>query len=165
MKREGYPQRLTIRVSAALWSEIAAAAVASGLTPSQLLRVWCERGAKEVLNPEAVQTSVQTPAQRQDSRAVQRMDRLEEGLEVVAQAVRSLADRVNQMPVQTPVQISALPAYPPGRSVRWNLWMLEPIRDELMALAAARACAPSSLIQELLWKALRSEDPTMEEMR
>jgi hypothetical protein len=55
------------------------------------------------------------------------------------------------------VQITALPSYSKGKAVRWNLWILDVIRDELAALAAERGIAPSQLMQELLWKELRRE--------
>jgi hypothetical protein len=64
--------------------------------------------------------------------------------------------------VSTPVQITALPPYPKGKAVRWNLWILDAIRDDLAALAAERGVSPSQLVQELLWKALtdhRSSTP------
>ena len=64
----------------------------------------------------------------------------------------------SQTPVQTtPVQITALPPYPKGKAVRWNLWILDAIRDELSALAAERDVSPSQLVQERLWKELRRE--------
>ena len=56
--------------------------------------------------------------------------------------------------VQTPVQITALPPYPKGKAVRWNLWINRAIRDELATLAAKRDISPSQLVQELLWTAL-----------
>jgi hypothetical protein len=70
------------------------------------------------------------------------------------QLVQSVVDRLDHPPVQTPVQITALPPYPPGKAVRWNLWILDAIRDELSAWAAEREVSPSQLVQELLWKAL-----------
>jgi hypothetical protein len=63
-------------------------------------------------------------------------------------------DRLDHPPVSTPVQITALPPYPSGKAVRWNLWILDAIRDDLAALAAERGVSPSQLVQELLWKAL-----------
>jgi transposase len=60
-------------------------------------------------------------------------------------------------PVQTPVQITALPPYPKGKAVRWNLWILDAIRDELASLATERGVSPSQLVQELLWKALTDQ--------
>jgi hypothetical protein len=59
-----------------------------------------------------------------------------------------------QCTVQTPVQISALPPYPKGKAVRWNLWILDAIRDEVARLASEREVSPSQLVQELLWQAL-----------
>ena len=52
------------------------------------------------------------------------------------------------------MQITALPPYPQGKAVRWNLWILDAIRDDLAALAAERGVSPSQLVQELLWTAL-----------
>jgi hypothetical protein len=89
-----------------------------------------------------------------DTGAVQRLDRLEGELQGLWNIVKSVVDRLDQSPVQTPVQITALPSYPPGKAVRWNLWILDAIRDELVALAAERGVSPSQLVQELLWKAL-----------
>jgi hypothetical protein len=46
--------------------------------------------------------------------------------------------------------------------VRWNLWILDAIRDEIAMLAAERGLPPSQLVQELLWKVLsdrRSSTP------
>ena len=57
----------------------------------------------------------------------------------------------------TPVQITALPPDPKGKAVRWNLWIVDAIRDELSALAAERDVSPSQLVQERLWKELRRE--------
>jgi hypothetical protein len=113
------------------------------------------------LPPEPVQTAVQrfsTGAEHSvDTGAVQRLDRLEEEVHGLAHVVRSLADRLNHLPVQTPMQITALPPYPKGKSVRWNLWILDTIRDEISTLAAERDMSPSQLVQELLWTALRRE--------
>jgi hypothetical protein len=69
--------------------------------------------------------------------------------------VRSLVDRLNSTPVQTPVQITTLPPYPKGKAVRWNLWIVDAIQDELKIMAAERDVSPSQLVQELLWAALR----------
>jgi hypothetical protein len=48
--------------------------------------------------------------------------------------VQAVIDRLGHPPVQTPVQITALPPYPQGKAVRWNLWILDAIRDELATL-------------------------------
>jgi hypothetical protein len=58
------------------------------------------------------------------------------------------------MRVQTPVQITALTPFPPGKAIRWNLWLLDAIRVELATWATERGVSPSQLVQELLWKAL-----------
>jgi transcriptional regulator with XRE-family HTH domain len=94
-----------------------------------------------------------------DTGAVQRLDRLEGELQGLRYVVQSLVERLDQPPVQTPVQITALPPFPPGKAVRWNLWILDAIRDELAALAAERGVSPSQLVQELLWKALNNRSP------
>jgi hypothetical protein len=101
------------------------------------------------LDTGAVHDSVQIP--------VQRFERLEGEVQALAHVVRSLMDRMNDRPVHAPVQITTTPPYPKGKSVRWNLWILEPIRDELATMAAEREMSPSQLVQELLWKALRQE--------
>jgi hypothetical protein len=54
--------------------------------------------------------------------------------------------------VQTPVQITALPPYPKGKAVRWNLWILDAIKEQISTLAAERDLSPSELVQEYLWK-------------
>jgi hypothetical protein len=61
---------------------------------------------------------------------------------------------LDQLPVLAPVQITALPPVPPGKAVRWNLWIHEAIRDQIAALAAERGLSPSQLVQEMLWRAL-----------
>jgi len=68
--------------------------------------------------------------------------------------MQSVIDRLDHPPVQTPVQITALPPFPQGKAVRWNLWILDAIRDELAALAAERGVSPSQLVQEFLWQVL-----------
>ena len=50
---------------------------------------------------------------------------------------------------------------PKGKAVRWNLWILDTIRDDLAALAAERGVSPSQLVQELLWKALSHRRSSM----
>jgi lambda repressor-like predicted transcriptional regulator len=110
------------------------------------------------LSPEPVQTAVQKvdtgPVQTLDTGAVQRIDQLEDDVRRLTQMMRSMMDRVNQIPVQTPMQITALPPYPKGKAVRWNIWILDAIQDELKTLAAERDISPSQLVQEFLWKAL-----------
>jgi DNA-binding transcriptional MocR family regulator len=107
--------------------------------------------------PTPVQRPVQTTAPVQssaDTGAVQRLDRLEDEVQGLRQLVQAVLDHLNHPPVQTPVQITALPPYPKGKAVRWNLWILDAIRDELAALAAERGISPSQLVQEFLWKVL-----------
>jgi hypothetical protein len=105
--------------------------------------------------------SVDTGAvQGLDTGAVQRLDRLEDEVKGLRQLVQVLVDRLDHPPVQTPVQITALPPYPKGKAVRWNLWILDAIRDELAAMATERGISPSQLVQELLWKELRREQVT-----
>jgi transposase len=108
--------------------------------------------------PAPVQRPVQTTdtgaVQPFDTGAVQRLDRLEDELQGLRHLVQALMDRFDHPPVQTPVQITTLPLYPKGKAVRWNLWILDAIRDELTAWATARDLSPSQLVQELLWKAL-----------
>jgi hypothetical protein len=89
-----------------------------------------------------------------DTGAVQRLDQLEVEVQGLTTLVRSLVDRLEHPPGPTPVQITALPPYPKGKAVRWNLWILDVIREEIATLAAQREVSPSQLVQELLWKAL-----------
>jgi transposase len=125
-----------------------------GLVPVQTPVQATDTGAVHSVATGAVQTF--------DTGAVQRLDRLEEELQGVRYIVQSLVERLDHPPVQTPVQITTLPPYPKGKAVRWNLWILDAMRDELAALAAERDISPSQLVQELLWKALsdcRSSPP------
>jgi len=92
-----------------------------------------------------------------DTGPVQRLDRLEDEVLGLRHLMQSVIDRLDHPPVQTPVQITALPPYPKGKAVRWNLWIVDAIRDELAALATERGISPSQLVQELLWKALSRE--------
>jgi hypothetical protein len=89
-----------------------------------------------------------------DTGPAQRLDRLEDEVLGLRRLMQSIIDRLEHPPVSTPVQITALPPYPSGKAVRWNLWILDAIRDDLAALAAERGVSPSQLVQELLWKAL-----------
>jgi hypothetical protein len=121
------------------------AATAPVQTPVQSI----DTGAVSSVDTGAVQPS--------DTGPVQRLDRLEDEVQGLRHLVQALVDRLDHPPVQTPVQITALPPYPKGKAVRWNLWILDAIRDELSALAAERDVSPSQLVQELLWKELRRE--------
>jgi hypothetical protein len=113
-------------------------------------------------------TSAQRPVQKSDTGAVssvdtgavQRLDRLEDEVQGLRLLMQSVIDRLDHPPVQTPVQITALPPYPPGKAVRWNLWLLDAIRDEVAKIAAERGISPSQLVQELLWQALQEHRPS-----
>ena len=76
------------------------------------------------------------------------MAHLNAQLQDLTQVVQAMLER----PVPTPVQITAIPPYPKGKAVRWNLWISEAIRDELAHLAAERDLSPSQLVQEILWR-------------
>ena len=129
-----------------------------GVYPHQQAR---QAGASRPVQP-PVQTFDTGAVQRADTGAVQpfdtgpvqRLDRLEDEVVGLRHLMQSVMDRLDHPPVQTPVQISTLPPYPPGKAVRWNLWILDAIRDDLAALATERGISPSQLVQELLWKAL-----------
>lgn len=114
--------------------------------------------ARQEDTPPPVQRPVQTldtgAVHSADTGAVQRLERLEDEVLGLRRLMQSVIDRLDHPPVQTPVQITALPPYPQGKAVRWNLWILDAIRDDLTALAAERGISPSQLVQELLWKAL-----------
>jgi DNA-binding CsgD family transcriptional regulator len=89
-----------------------------------------------------------------DTGAVQRLERLEADMQGLTTLVKALVERLEHPPGPTPVQISALPPYPKGKAGRWNLWVLDKIREEIATLATERDMAPSQLVQEILWKAL-----------
>jgi hypothetical protein len=91
---------------------------------------------------------------------VQRLDRLEGEVQGLRQLVQSVVDRLDHPPVQTPVQITALPPYPQGKAVRGNVWILDAMRDERATWSAERGVSPSQLVQELLWKALTDQLPS-----
>jgi hypothetical protein len=99
--------------------------------------------------PPPVQRPVQSTdtgaVQTLDTGAVQRLERLEDELQGLRYIVQSLVERLDHPPVQTPVQITTLPPYLKGKAVRWNLWILDAMRDELAALAAERDISPSQL--------------------
>jgi hypothetical protein len=101
-----------------------------------------------------VQTTDTGAVHSVDTGAVQRLDRLEDEVQGLRQLVQAVIDRLDHPPVQTPVQITALPPYPKGKAVRWNLWILDAVRDEIATLAAERGISPSQLVQEFLWTAL-----------
>jgi hypothetical protein len=108
----------------------------------------------QTLDTSAVYSADTGAMQPFDTGPVQRLDRLEDEVVGLRRLMQSVIDRLDHPPVQTPVQITALPPYPPGKAVRWNLWILDAIRDDLAALAAERGVSPSQLVQELLWKVL-----------
>jgi len=85
---------------------------------------------------------------------VQRLDRLEDEVQGLRQLVQALVDRLDHPAVQTPVQITTLPSHPKGKAVRWNLWILDAIKEQISTLAAERDVSPSELVQEWLWQAL-----------
>jgi hypothetical protein len=119
----------------------------------------------QTLDTGAVQ-SVDTGAVQQfDTGPVQRLDRLEDEVLGLRRLVQSVLDRLDHPPVQTPVQITALPPYPKGKAVRWNLWILDAMRDELTTWATERDIPPSQLVQELLWKALSDRRSSTPERR
>jgi hypothetical protein len=87
-----------------------------------------------------------------DTAAVLRLDRLEAEVQRLTTLVQSLHERLEPLPVSTPVQSTTLPPYPKGKAVRWNLWILDAIRAEIASLAAERELSPSQLMQEVLWQ-------------
>jgi hypothetical protein len=60
-----------------------------------------------------------------------------------------------------PVQITTPPPDSKGKAVRWNLWILDAIQDELKTLAAERNISPSQLVQEFFWKALNTRSASV----
>jgi DNA-binding transcriptional MocR family regulator len=89
-------------------------------------------------------SSVDTGAvQSFDTGPVQRLNRLEGEVQGLRTLMQSVIDRLDHPPVQTPVQITALPPYPKGKAVRWNLWILAAIRDAIATMAAQRELSPN----------------------
>jgi hypothetical protein len=101
-------------------------------------------------------SSVDTGAvHRLDTGPVQRLDRLEDEVQSLRQLVQALVDRLDHPPVQTPVQITALPPIPPSKATRWNLWLPALFQEEITRLAAERGISPSQLVKEWLWEKLQ----------
>ena len=115
-----------------------------------------DTGAGHRVDTDAVHAKDTGAEHRVDSGAVQTLRaevaHLNAQLQDLTQVVQALLERPASIPVSTPVQITALPPYPKGKAVRWNLWILDGIRAELAALAAARDLSPSQLVQEILWR-------------
>jgi hypothetical protein len=111
-------------------------------------------GAVQPLDTDAVSSVDIGAVQAVDTGPVQRLDALEQEVQGLRLLIQSVVDRLDQPSVSPPVQISTLPPYPKGKAVRWNLWILDAIRDDLARWAAERDISPSQLVQELLWKAL-----------
>jgi hypothetical protein len=68
--------------------------------------------------PLAVQSAVQSTVQTLQGD----MEELKAQVSALAKMVHELAER----PVQSTVQITALPPMPPSKSTRWNLWLPKP---------------------------------------
>jgi hypothetical protein len=113
--------------------------------PRTTLQDYLKRQGLAVPRPPA---PVQRPVQSVDTGAVG------EEVQGLRHLIRAVIERLDELPVSTPVQITALPPFPPGKTVRWNLWIHAAIRDEIAALAAQRGILPSQLVQEMLWRAL-----------
>src|SRR5919199_3854589 len=105
-----------------------------------------DTGAVSRAGTDAEQTLDTGAGPRVDSGAVQTLRaevaHLNAQLQDLTQVVQAMLER----PVPTPVQITALPPYPKGKAVRWNLWLLDAIRAELATLAAQRDLSPSQLV-------------------
>jgi hypothetical protein len=141
-----------------------------GLVPVQKSVQTTDTGAENSADTDAeqrtatgaVSSAATGVAQALDTGAVQRLDRLEDQVVALTTLVKALAERMPMTPEPTPVQITTLPPYPKWKAVRWNLWILDTIREEIAALAAERDMSPSQLVQEVLWKMLserRSSTP------
>jgi hypothetical protein len=83
-----------------------------------------------------------------------RLDALEQQMAELRQALQALLARQPSTPVVPPVQRTTLPHPSRGKAVRWNLWIPEGLKAQLIAQAAARQLSPSALVQELLWQAV-----------
>jgi hypothetical protein len=135
------------------------------------------KGGKRVRSTGADSTlvPVQRPVQKHDTAPVQSsaeptlakttaelMMDIRDALQALPERVASrLSSALPASAEAAPVQITALPPYPKGKAVRWNLWILDVIRDELTTLAAERGLSPSQFVQELLWKALSDRRASM----
>jgi hypothetical protein len=130
-----------------------------GGSPSRRAQARQEGSPAPVQRP--VQSTATGAAQGFDTGPVQRLNALEQEVQGLRLLMQSVIDRLDHPPVQTPVQITALPPYPKGKAVRWSLWILDAIRDDLAALAAERGVSPSQLVQEFLWIALSDRRSSM----
>ena len=115
-----------------------------------------DTGAVSRVDTDAVPATDTGAEHRVDSGAVQTLRaevaRLNAQLQDLTHVVQVMLERPASTPVPTPVQITALPPYPKGKAVRWNLWISDAIRAELATLAAQRDLSPSQLVQEILWR-------------
>jgi hypothetical protein len=112
------------------------------------------RDSSSTLVQRPVQSLDTGVVQTLDTLPVQRLDRLEDEVQGLRRIVQSVVDRLDHLTGAAPEQITALPPYPPGKALRWNLWILDALRDEPSTFATERGISTSQLVQEFLWEAL-----------
>ena len=128
LSQDAIPQQLGIPVGT-VKSRAHTLAHAGKLTPRPRGGAYPSRRAKA--RPGDTPPPVQRPVQSTDTGAVQtfdtgpvqRLETLEQEVQGLRLLMQSMIDRLDHPPVQTPVQITALPPYPKGKAVRWNLWI------------------------------------------
>jgi hypothetical protein len=96
--------------------------------------------------PLAVQSAVQSTVQILQGD----VEELKAQVSALAHMVRELAER----PVQSTVQITALPPMPTSKATRWNLWLPTLLQEEISRIAADRGIPASQLVKEWLWEKL-----------
>jgi DNA-binding transcriptional MocR family regulator len=96
--------------------------------------------------PLAVQSAVQSTVQTLQGD----VEALKAQVSTLAHMVRELAER----PVQSTVQITALPPMPPNKATRWNLWLPTLLQEEISRIAVDRGLPASQLVKEWLWEKL-----------
>jgi hypothetical protein len=97
--------------------------------------------------PVAVHSAVQSTVQTLQGD----VEALKAQMSALAKVVHELAER----PVQSTVQITALPPMPPSKATRWNLWLPTLLQEEISRIATERGISASQLVKEWLWEKLQ----------
>jgi hypothetical protein len=99
-------------------------------------------------DPLAVHSAVQSTVQALQGD----VEALKAQMSALVKVVHELAER----PVQSTVQITALPPMPPSKATRWNLWLPTLLQEEISRIAAERDISASQLVKEWLWEKLQA---------